>query len=471
MSVDKNLFVYDLAVVAIMKNEGPYVKEWLDYHLLAGVDHFFIYDNGSPDNQSEVIKPYVDAGLVTYIDYPGKARQYEAYNAAARDYRFLCRYMTFIDGDEFVFPKSHNNIVEVVDEILADKPNAGALAVNILSFGSNYQDKADYSKGLLERFTRRESITNTPIMKENGLHGGCAHVSSIANPRRIDYFFNPHFAHYLLPHFAVNENGGRVDLFSSYPPSVAKIAMYHYSSKSREEYENKVNRGTADAYYNVYKMPTNYTHDTESNEVFDDSLLNYRNKIFTAFKSQYDTAADIVKTFAEVKRVDCERLLQTLASTLLTGFKANDIKKYFADRQTRTQYFNALAQFLQVAPTNYYYGKLETFLTCLALSSYLRKNFLDEESGRLFEDFSLKVLCGSLAFGFTMAEWKIFVKELPNILVMPLPSVHILRNALLEIIPRLQNRLRIYDMQAWREFVDLDDLLRMLKVFDSYRYK
>ena len=59
MNVDKNLFLYDLAVVAIMKCEGHYVKEWLDYHLLAGVDHFFIYDNDSPDNQREVVQPYV----------------------------------------------------------------------------------------------------------------------------------------------------------------------------------------------------------------------------------------------------------------------------------------------------------------------------------------------------------------------------------------------------------------------------
>ena len=50
MSVDKNLFLYDLAFVSIMKDEGSYIKEWLDYHLLAGVNHFFIYDNESEDN-------------------------------------------------------------------------------------------------------------------------------------------------------------------------------------------------------------------------------------------------------------------------------------------------------------------------------------------------------------------------------------------------------------------------------------
>ena len=65
--VDKNLFLHDLAVVAILKNEGAYLKEWLDYHLLAGVNHFYLYDNDSPDNQAEVVAPYVKAGLVDWV--------------------------------------------------------------------------------------------------------------------------------------------------------------------------------------------------------------------------------------------------------------------------------------------------------------------------------------------------------------------------------------------------------------------
>ncbi|MBR2734192.1 MAG: glycosyltransferase family 2 protein, partial [Selenomonadaceae bacterium] len=47
--VDRNLFAHDLAIAAILKNEGHYIKEWLDYHLLAGVDHFYLYDNDSTD--------------------------------------------------------------------------------------------------------------------------------------------------------------------------------------------------------------------------------------------------------------------------------------------------------------------------------------------------------------------------------------------------------------------------------------
>ena len=60
---DKNLFLYDLAVVAIFKDEGKYLKEWLDYHLLAGVEHFYLYNNDSSDDYQEVLAPYVKANL------------------------------------------------------------------------------------------------------------------------------------------------------------------------------------------------------------------------------------------------------------------------------------------------------------------------------------------------------------------------------------------------------------------------
>ena len=49
MAADKNLFLHDVAIVAILKNEGHYLKKWLDYHLLARVDHFYLYDDELTD--------------------------------------------------------------------------------------------------------------------------------------------------------------------------------------------------------------------------------------------------------------------------------------------------------------------------------------------------------------------------------------------------------------------------------------
>ena len=116
--MEKNLFLYDLAVAAILKNEGHYLKEWLDYHLLAGVNHFYLYDNDSTDDSAEIIKPYMEAGLVDYFFMPGKVMQLVAYNDAVKKFKFQCRYMAFIDLDEFIFPRKRQSISEIVDEIL-----------------------------------------------------------------------------------------------------------------------------------------------------------------------------------------------------------------------------------------------------------------------------------------------------------------------------------------------------------------
>ena len=51
-----------LAVAAIAKNEGPYIKEWIEFYIKQGVSHFLIYDNDSTDNMYDVLQPYVTGG-------------------------------------------------------------------------------------------------------------------------------------------------------------------------------------------------------------------------------------------------------------------------------------------------------------------------------------------------------------------------------------------------------------------------
>ncbi len=73
--------------------------------MLAGVEHFYLYNNESSDNYKEVLAPYVEKNLVTLTEFPGKMMQMPAYDDAIDKYRFNCRYMAFIDIDEFVYPK------------------------------------------------------------------------------------------------------------------------------------------------------------------------------------------------------------------------------------------------------------------------------------------------------------------------------------------------------------------------------
>jgi hypothetical protein len=54
---------YKLSVCTMIFNEARYIEEWLAYHLLLKVDHFFIYNDGSTDNIHEVLAPSINAGL------------------------------------------------------------------------------------------------------------------------------------------------------------------------------------------------------------------------------------------------------------------------------------------------------------------------------------------------------------------------------------------------------------------------
>ncbi|MBO4521331.1 MAG: glycosyltransferase family 92 protein [Alphaproteobacteria bacterium] len=101
---------YFLAVCAIFKNEGKFFTEWLNYYLLAGVDHFYLYNNFSDDNYQELLKPYIDKGLVTLIDWPIPFGQLQAYQDCVQNFSAEANWIGFLDLDEFVVPYETKDI-------------------------------------------------------------------------------------------------------------------------------------------------------------------------------------------------------------------------------------------------------------------------------------------------------------------------------------------------------------------------
>ncbi len=405
MAVDKNLFLYDLAIVAILKNEGHYIKEWLDYHLLAGVDHFYLYDNGSTDNYNEIIAPYVAAGLVTSKNFPGESMQFAAYDDAVLNYRFQCRYMAFIDLDEFIFPKnSSEKISATLDEILKNFPEASGLAINWQLFGSNGQEKADYLRGVLERFTRRAPTNWIVPIPNRDIPGGNAQVKTVADPRRIFFFTSGHFPIYFEGNFSINERGKFVPSYCNEPVTAEKIAINHYNAKSREEFLVKINRGRAG------KKSTYLTLDWfemyNRNEVFDDGILKYR-------------------------------------ATRAENFSLE------SDEQKSRRMTNALIKIFSTEEFS-----LETALTCRAASNFLQEKFLEEAS--------LGAILKSLD-GLKLSDVRLFLGELPNLLSLPYPVVKELRGAAIQIISQTMDFMR--EKELWKDFSDLEHLRRLLKIF------
>ena len=227
----------DLAVVTIMKNEAPYVKEWIDYHLLVGVHKFYIYDNESEDNLKEVLQPYIDKGVVEYTFFPGKVQQLPAYNDCLQKHRDDVEWLAVIDADEFIVPVK----TKMIQEVLQDYKEYPGLGVNWVLYDSNGHIKKPKG-GVLENYTR----CHRNFRKEKR-----SHIKSIVQPTSVIKFTHPHYAIYKDDDYAVNENyepinGKGNDKFFTQEASVQKIRINHYWSKSYEETLAKVERGNAD---------------------------------------------------------------------------------------------------------------------------------------------------------------------------------------------------------------------------------
>ena len=95
-----------LSATTVFKNEAPYLEEWLAFCVLEGVEHFLLYDNGSTDNAREVLKPWIDVGIVELLDWPlhwKSGAQTKAFIDALDRLRGRARWTAFIDVDEFLF--------------------------------------------------------------------------------------------------------------------------------------------------------------------------------------------------------------------------------------------------------------------------------------------------------------------------------------------------------------------------------
>ncbi|OCX67136.1 glycosyl transferase family 2 [Thioclava sp. SK-1] len=58
------------AIVTTMKNEGPFILEWLAYHRAIGVDDFLIYTNDCTDGTDTMLDMLTEKGLVVHRENP-----------------------------------------------------------------------------------------------------------------------------------------------------------------------------------------------------------------------------------------------------------------------------------------------------------------------------------------------------------------------------------------------------------------
>ncbi|MEI6290552.1 MAG: glycosyltransferase family 92 protein [Chloroflexota bacterium] len=220
-----------LSLCLICKDENDYLPEWLDYHLLLGVDRFYIYDNDSRVPIQETLPEYIARGRVIVNKISGRAMQLAAYDHCLQTYGEQSTWIGFIDTDEFLVPKTCLDLKEFLKEY---EPYAG-LAVSSLFFGSNgHQTRPE--TGQLSAYTKSTHET----FVENSL------VKSIVQPVKVKFPMTPHDFVYKTGEKCVNENFQRVDT-QHFPFNNKKIQLNHYFCRSTEELTKKLERGRGDS--------------------------------------------------------------------------------------------------------------------------------------------------------------------------------------------------------------------------------
>jgi len=218
-----------LSLCLICRDENDYLPEWLDYHILMGVDRFYIYDNESRLSLRETLKDYIERGWVVVVDIHGKAMQMFAYDHCLQSFGANTFWLGFIDTDEFLVPKTSPDL----KELLKEYEKYAGLAVSSLFFGSSEQVTRP-AVGQIAAYTRRTHET----FKENEL------VKSIVQPRLALMPNSPHDFTFKENIWCVNEGFLRVD-GQRFPNHTEKIQLNHYYCRSENEIDQKLRRGNS----------------------------------------------------------------------------------------------------------------------------------------------------------------------------------------------------------------------------------
>lgn len=226
-------------ICSIVKDEGPYISEFIEYYLLKGVTHFFIYNHGSRDKTLTILKGYEKLGIVTVIDWsrvPVPAQR-KAYEHCIMINRKTSDWLGFFDCDEFaVTHNPEDSLPQVLYDLeLGREDEIGVIVSNWILYGTS-GFKVQYSGCVLERFIMRakdyDQHVKTFIIPEfSSGPGGDAHT-------------------FLTEKLVINSAGREVRKSWPFHPieinELPEIVIHHYHTKSVEEYKKRIDRGRVD---------------------------------------------------------------------------------------------------------------------------------------------------------------------------------------------------------------------------------
>ncbi len=245
---------YKISICAIFKNEAKYLKEWIEFHKIIGIEHFYLYNNNSTDNYSEALSKYIEEGLVTLNQWPKNQAQMECYHHCLENYKSETEWLSFLDIDEFIVPNTTNDIYSFLKQFQNKYP---VVIAYWKMFGTSGKVKRNYDQLITEdlvvswnKYTDIGKIFFNTAFDFNG---------NYKHNKVLHHYCWGTFKKISLPPVNIF---GKLCLYGNNPipksanPSFFPLQINHYFTKSYEEYLEKKAKG--DVYFKINPHDENY---------------------------------------------------------------------------------------------------------------------------------------------------------------------------------------------------------------------
>lgn len=282
----------DLCIVAMFKNEGHILNEWIEHYISEGVDHFFMIDHGSTDNYREKIDNYIQKGIIDIVVDNSTHRhhlQIDLYNHYFMKERSEYTWSIICDLDEFIYSRCGFPTIKSYVKRLPRRISQVCIPWKI--FGSNgyiqqpekvvenFTKRSTYRRNyngvehgqggifranhlnadILEKYNLVKSIVRTKDVKKYAIHSHEVKYQTICSNQRKDTLIE-------------NNNHSKIN---NRILNNSCLHLNHYAIQSLEWFTNvKMTRGDAENVVNVRNIQYFNAFDKSTNEIVDKELYN-----------------------------------------------------------------------------------------------------------------------------------------------------------------------------------------------------
>ncbi|KAL1344032.1 hypothetical protein HN51_017942 [Arachis hypogaea] len=218
---------YQICACTMVYNVAKFLREWVMYHSKVGIDNFLLYDNGSDDDLKKVINELRGEGYnisVLLWIWPKTQEAGFSHSVLYSKSQGMCKWIMYVDVDEFVFSPSWGNIGKghekfpSLKSMVPREKHVGQVSVNCLEFGPSSQ-KVHPLEGVTQGYTCRRKVEQR--------HKSMVLVDAV-NPSLWN----------VIHHFMVNDKAG----FVSIQLGLDKWVVNHYKYQAWDEFKNKFRR-------------------------------------------------------------------------------------------------------------------------------------------------------------------------------------------------------------------------------------